>query len=67
MINLTLNELKLTAKSRDTRHYKNKSKEYLIKILSKPKSKISLFKKKIGGIQKDFSELRHSLRHGFSK
>ena len=37
MINLTLNELKLTAKSRDSKHYKNKSKEYLIKILSKPK------------------------------
>ena len=32
MINLSLNELKLFAKSRSIKDYKNKSKEYLIKI-----------------------------------
>ena len=67
MINLSLNELKLIAKSRSVKDYKNKSKEYLIKILSKSKSKLSLFKKKIEEIKNDFSKLRHSLRHGFSK
>ena len=67
MINLSLNELKLIAKSRSVKDYKNKSREYLIKILGKSKSKISLFKKKIEDIKNDFSKLRHSLRHGFSK
>ena len=40
MINLPLNELKLIAKSRSFKEYKNKSLEDLIKILSKPKPKI---------------------------
>ena len=41
MINLSLNELKLTAKSRNIKDYKNKNENDLIKILSeqKPKNK----------------------------
>ena len=63
MINLSLDELKLTAKSRNIRDYKNKSENDLIKILSEPKPKINLSKKKIKEIKKDFRELRY----GFSK
>ena len=59
MINLSLNELKLIAKSRDIKDYKEKSDEDLIKILSEPKPKISVSKKKIKEIKKDFSELRY--------
>ena len=58
MINLSLNELKLIAKSRSVQDYRNKSEEDLIKILSEPKPKISLSKKKIKEIEKDLSELR---------
>ena len=39
MINLSLNELKLIAKSRNIKDYKNKSENDLIKILSEPKTK----------------------------
>ena len=53
MINISLNELKLIAKSRSV---KNKSKEYLLKILSKQEPKISLLKKKIEETKKYFSE-----------
>ena len=53
MINTSLNELKLIAKSRSV---KNKSKEYLLKILSKQEPKISLLKKKIEETKKYFSE-----------
>ena len=67
MINLSLNELKLIAKSSSIKHYKNKSKEHLTKTLSESKPKITLFFKKMEEIKKDFSEFRHSLRHGFSK
>ena len=67
MINLPLNKLKQIANSRSIKDYKNKSKEYLTKILSESKPKITLLKKKIEDIKKDFSKLRHSLRHGFSK
>ena len=63
MINLSLNELKLIAKSRNIKDYKNKSENDLIKILSEPKPKINLSKKKIKEIKKDFRELRY----GFSK
>ena len=59
MINLSLKELKLIAKSRDIKDYKDKSEEDLIKILSAPKTKIDLSKNKIKEIKKDFSELRH--------
>ena len=60
MINLSLNELKLFAKSRSIQDYKGESEEDLIKIHSKPKPKINLFKKKIKEIKKDFNELKYS-------
>ena len=47
MINLLLDEPKLVAKNKDIKDYKNKSEEDLIKILSEPKSKIIIPKKKI--------------------
>ena len=59
MINLSLNKLKLTAKNRSIKDYKNTSKEYLTKILSESKPKINLFKKKIKEIKKDFNKLEH--------
>ena len=46
MINLPLNKLKQITKSRNIKDYKNKSREYLTKILSKSKPKITLFFKK---------------------
>ena len=55
MINPSLDELKLVAKNRGIKNYENKSEEDAIKILSKPKSKISIPKKKIKEIKKDFS------------
>ena len=57
MINLSLNELKLIAKSKNIEDYKNKSENDLIKTLNKPKPKINLSKKKIKEIKKDFSRL----------
>ena len=54
MINLSLDELKLKAKNRNIRDYKNKSEEDLIQILSEPKPKISIRKMKIKEIKKDF-------------
>ena len=57
MTNLSLNKLKQIAKSRRIEDYKNKSKEHLTRILSKSKPKITLFKKKIKEVKKDFSEL----------
>ena len=54
MINLSLYWLKLVAESRSVKDYKNKSEEDLIKILSEPKPKISLSKKKIKKDQKRF-------------
>ena len=63
MINLSLHEIKLIAKSRSIKDYRNKSENDLIQILSEPKPKINLSKKKIKEIKKDFSELRY----GFSK
>ena len=63
MINLSLDELKLVAQSRNIRDYENKSKKDLIKVLSKPKPKIKINKKELEEIRKDF----HKLRHKFSK
>ena len=57
MINLSLNQLKLIAQSRNIIDYKNKSENDLFKILSEPKPKINLSKKKIKEVKKDFSEL----------
>ena len=59
MINISLDELKLVAESRNIRDYKNKSKKDLIKVLSEPKPKIKIDKKKLEEIRKDFYELRH--------
>ena len=59
MLNLTLNELKLVAKGKDIKDYENKSENNLIKILSQPKTKASLSKKKIRDIKKDFNKSRY--------
>ena len=59
MINISLDELQLVAESRNIRDYKNKSKKDLIKVLSEPKPKIKIDKKKLEEIRKDFYELRH--------
>ena len=59
MISLSLDELKLVAKNRGIKDYENKSEDDLIKILSKPKTKISLSKKKIEDIRKDVNKSRH--------
>ena len=63
LINLSLNELKLIPKSRNIKDYENKSENDLIKIVSKPKPKIDLSKKKTKEIKKNLKELRY----GFSK
>ena len=52
MINLSLDELKLVAKSRNIKDYENKSKEDLKKVLSEPKPKIKIDKKKLDEIRK---------------
>ena len=59
MINLSLDELKLIAESRNIRDDENKSEKKLIKPLSEPKPKIRINKKKFEEIKKDFKELRH--------
>ena len=45
MINLSLNELKLIAQHRNIHDYENKSKEDLIKALSKSKPKLELIRR----------------------
>ena len=59
MIKHSLDELKLIVKNRNIKGYENKSEEDLIKILSEPKPKISISKKRLKEIKKDFNELRH--------
>ena len=59
MTNLSLNELKLIAKSSSIKEYTKISEEDLIKILSEPKTKINFSKKKIKEITKDFSKLKY--------
>ena len=59
MLKLTLNELKLVAKSRGIKDYENKSEDDLTKILSEPKTKTSLSIKKIKDIKKDFNKSRY--------
>ena len=61
MINLLLNELKLIAKNSDIKDYESKSADDLIEILSEPKIKISLSKKRIKKIRDEFNELRDFL------
>ena len=58
MINLSLNELKLIAKSSSIKYYKNKSKEHLTKTLSESKPKITLFFLKNGRDQKRFQRIQ---------
>ena len=57
MINLSLDKLKLVEKSRNIRDYENKSKKDLIKVLSEPKPKIKIDKKKLEEIRKGLYEL----------
>ena len=59
MINLLLDELKLIAENRNIKDYKNKSEKDLTKLLSEPKPKIIINKKKLEETKKDFSKLRH--------
>ena len=59
MINLSLNKLKLIVKNRGIKVYKSKSEDDLIKILSEPKTKISLSKKRIKDIKEKFNESRY--------
>ena len=59
MISLSLDDLKLVAKNRGIKDYKNKSKDDLIKILSESKTKISHSKKRIEDIRKDVNKSRH--------
>ena len=62
IIILSLDELKLLAKKRDIKDYKNKpekKKEYLIRTLSEPKTNISLSKKENRRHQKDVNKSRH--------
>ena len=56
---LTLNELKLVAKSRGIKDYENKFEDDLIKILRRPKTKTSFPKKKIRDITEDFNKSRY--------
>ena len=46
MLNLSLNELKLVAETRGIKDYENKCEDDLIKILTEPKTKTSLSKRK---------------------
>ena len=59
MINLSLNELKLILKNRGINDYENKSEDDLIKILSEPKTKISLSEKRLKEIREKFNESRY--------
>ena len=58
MISLSLDELKLVAKNRGIKDHENKSEDDLIKIVSEPKIKTSLSKKKVRDIRKNFNKLR---------
>ena len=59
MLNLTLNELKLVAKSGGIKNQESKSEDVLIKILSEPKTKTGLSRKKIRDIRKNFNKSRY--------
>ena len=59
MMNLSLDELKLIAEYRNTRDYENKSKKDKVKVLSEPKPKIRINKKRLEEVRKDFKEFRH--------
>ena len=61
MINLSLDELRLIAQIRNISDYEKKSKEDLIKALSrtKPKPDIRVNKRKLKKLREGFDELRH--------
>ena len=59
MIIITLKQLRLIAKNRNIEGYENKSEDDLMEILNEPKSKLSISKKKLKEIEKDFRELRY--------
>ena len=54
-LNLSLNQLRLTAEHRNISDYENKSEKDLIKALKESKPKIGIKKKKL----KDFNNLRY--------
>ena len=63
MINLSFNELKLIAQYKNISGYENKSKENLIKVLTKSKPKLRINKNTLKEIKKYF----YNLKHKFSK
>ena len=56
---LSLDEMKVIVKNRGTKDYKNKPEDDLIRILSEPKTKRRLSKKKIEDMRKDVNKSRH--------
>ena len=65
MLNVSLNELKLVAKSRGIKGHKSMSKERLLSALSKPESvesKKSFDDERLKKIKKDFNELRYDFQ-----
>ena len=63
MLNLSLNELKVVAKSRGIKGYKSMSTERLLSTLSEPESvesKYSFDDKRLKKNRKDFNEFRFS-------
>ena len=59
MINLSLNELKLMAKTRSIKYYKGKSERGFNKNTQRTKTKNNFSKKKIKDIKKDFNKLKY--------
>ena len=59
MSNLWLNELKLFAKSRDIKGYKNMSEERLLSTLDESESTKCFGNEGLNKIRKDFNKLRH--------
>ena len=65
MLNLSLNELKLIARSRRIKIYKSMSKEKLLSALNESqsaKSKKNLDNAKIKKIREDFNKLRDKMK-----
>ena len=65
MINLSLDELKLIAESRNIRDYENKPEKDLKKALSELKPKIRINKKKLEEIKKDSKKEIDKYRKAF--
>ena len=59
MMILSQDKLRVIAKKRGIKDYENTSEDNLIKILSKPKTKINFSKKRIEDIRKDFNKSRY--------